>query len=126
MLTQQIELKDAVDWLMDKRESANYGDPRFSEPDSRSELQFIAGRGIRQTLNAYLADMSSLYVFDPDHAMVAYPLRALQMIGDQLLASGITGGLAQDEQQFLKLSVKDGSGFLTMLVAEMKRLKLVS
>lgn len=126
LFTQQIELKDAVDWLMEKRESANYGDPRFSEPDNRSELQFIANSGIRQTLSAYLADRSSLYVFDPDHAMVAYPLRSLQLIGEQLLSGGITGELTQDEQRFLKLRLKDGSGYLTMLVAEMRRLKLVS
>jgi hypothetical protein len=126
LLSQQIELKDAVDWLMEKRESANYGDPRFSEPDSRNELQFIAGRGIRQTLNAYLADKSSLYVFDPDHAMVAYPLRTLQSIGVQLATKGVIGGLAQEEQQFLKLHARDGSGSLSMLVAEMKHVKIIS
>ena len=126
LMSQQIALKDAVDWLMGKREAANYSDPKFSEPGSRTELQFIAATGIRRTLTAYLADKSSLYVFDPDHAMVAYPLRALQLIGDQFSASGSTGGLALDEQQFLRLRAKDGSGSLTILVSEMKRLKLVS
>jgi len=126
LMSQQIELKDPVDWLMGKRESANYTDAKFSEPDSRPELQCIASEGIRRTLAAYLADKTSLYVFDPDHAMVAYPLRALQLIGNQLSASGGTGGLTLDEQQFLRVSAKDDSGYLSMLVSEMKRLTLLS
>jgi hypothetical protein len=125
LTSQQIELKDAVDWLIAKRESANYGDPRFSEPDSRREFDFIAASGIRKTLNAYLTEGSSLYVFDPDHAIVAYPLRALQLIGDQLLAAIPAGGVAVDEQQFLKACARDNSGYLSQLISEMKRLTLV-
>ena len=126
LMSQQIGLKDAADWLMDNRDSANYGNAKFSEPDTRTELQFIVDTGIRKTLTAYLADKASLYAFDPDHAMVAYPLKALQLIGDSFLTGGDTVHLALNEQQFLKSHAKDRSGPLSMLIAEMKRLALVS
>lgn len=125
LVSQKIGFDDAVDWLIDKRESANYGDQRFSEPNSRSEFNFIAEHGIRKTLNAYLGEKSLLYVFDPDHAMIAFPLRALQLIGDQLLTVVSTSGTAVNEQRFLKTCAKDHIGHLSELVSEMKRLTLV-
>lgn len=124
LVSQQIDLMEAVDWLISMRESANYGDPRFSEPECRRELEFVATNGIRKALSAYLDEEETLYVFDPDHAIVAYPLRALQLIGDQLVAA-IPTAVAVDEQQFLKASARDESGYLTPLISEMKRLKLV-
>lgn len=125
LVSQKIGLDDAVDWLMEKRESANYGGPRFTEPNSRSELNYIAAFGIRRTLNAYLSENSSLYVFDPDHAMVAFPLRALQLIGDQLLAAVPSFRATVEEQKFLKACARDESGYFSQLVSEMKRITLV-
>ena len=123
LVSQQIDLVHAVDWLMQRREEANYGHPRFNEPDCRPELEFIAAKGVRQTLNAYLAEPSFDYVFDPDHAMVAYPLRALQLIGNQLMAAA-PGGLGEDEKAFLRTHSRDTSGSLSVLLSEMKRLTL--
>ena len=102
LVSQRIDLDEAVDWFIDKREAANYGDPRFIEPSSGREFDFIAEFGVRKTLNAYLSENSSLYVFDRDHAIIAFPLRALQLIGDQLLAAVPTAGVALHEQKFLK------------------------
>jgi hypothetical protein len=125
LVSQKIGLDEAVDWLIDKREAANYGEPRFTEPDSISEFDFIVSRGMRKTLNAYLSEKSSLYVFDPDHAIVAFPLRTLQLIGDQMMATFPTSGVAVDEQRFLKASARDDSGYLSQLVSEMRRLTLI-
>ena len=64
------------------------------------------------------------YVFDPDHAIVAYPLRALALIGAQLVAVG-PAGVTREEQGFLQSRAKDSSGFLSVLLSEMRRLTLV-
>jgi len=125
LLSQQIDLTDAVDWLISKRESANYGVPRFSEPECSGLFEFIADIGIRQTLNSYLAEASPLYVFDPDHAMVAYPLRALQLVGDHLRGSLPPTYVTDDEKRFLLARARDKSGSLTQLITEIKRLALV-
>ena len=125
LVSQKIGLDEAVDWLIEKREIANYSNPRFTEPDSSQEFNFIISCGIRKTLNTYLGEKSSLYMFDPDHAIVAFPLRALQLTGDQLLAAVRTLGVAADEEMFLKSCARDDSGYLSQLVSEMKRLTLV-
>jgi hypothetical protein len=124
MVSQQIDLEDAVDWIIARRESANYGHPRFSEPDSRGELEYVAVNGLRKILNAYVAEVSLLYVFDPDHAMVAYPLRALQLIGDQVLAVS-PPALSEPEKVFLRRHCKDNSGLYSFIVAELQRLELL-
>lgn len=124
LVSQQIDLKRAVDWLVDKRESANYGHPRFSEPNCGNEFDYVFTNGLRKTLNAYITEPSFLYVFDPDHAMVAYPLRALQLIGAQIVATGSLG-LAENEQTFLKSRARDDRGNLPVIISEMKRLTLI-
>lgn len=126
LVSQQIDLDDAVDWLIDRRETANYGHPRFSEPNCAREFEYIAANGLRKSLNAYLAESLFLYVFDPDHAMLAYPLRTLQLIGNQLLSAAIPTGLTVDEQRFLKARTKDNGDTIPALLGELKRLKLVS
>jgi hypothetical protein len=125
LVSQQIDLQNPLDWLVDRREAVNYRHARFSEPDFPQEFDFVIEGGLRRTLATYLADSTLLYVFDPDHAIVAYPLRALQMIGDQMLAATIPLSLSSEEQSFLKSKASDKSGNLTALVEEMKRLKLV-
>lgn len=126
LVSQQIDLQNALDWLVDKRETANYHLARFNDPDFSQEFNFINKQGLRMTLGTYLADPTFLYVFDPDHAIVAYPLRALQVIGDQMLAAAIPLSLSVDEQAFLKSKASDKSGNLAALVKEMKRLKLLN
>jgi hypothetical protein len=124
LVSQQIDLEDPVDWIVAKRESANYGDPRFSEPDSRDELEYVAAHGLRKVLAGYVAEPSLLYVFDPEHAMIAYPLRALQLIGDQVLAvSPLVPSEA--EKLFLRRHCKDNSGLYSFIVAELERFGLL-
>jgi hypothetical protein len=79
--------EQAVEWFMGMRESANYDDQMFTKPNPTREFQFIAANRIRKTLNAYLNEKSSLYIFDPDYAMVAFPLHTLQLIGHQLMVA---------------------------------------
>jgi hypothetical protein len=124
LLSQQIDLQDPLDWFIEKRESANYGQARFSEPDCGSEFNFVLANGIRKTINGYLEEASLIYVFDPDHAMIAYPLRALGFVGNQLFAAGVIQ-VDGNEQGFLKSVAKDKTGSLPLLLAEMRRLSLV-
>ena len=45
LLSQQIDLQQAIDWFIRQRESANYGEGRFTEPDCGSELAYITQNG---------------------------------------------------------------------------------
>jgi hypothetical protein len=125
LVSQQIDLEDAVDWMVEKRESANYRVVRFGEPDCEAEFEHVAANGLRRTLNAYLSETTLLYVFDPDHAIVAYPLRALQLVGSQLARGGIIVP-SEDEQSFLRGRARDQAGNLPLLITEMERLNLLT
>lgn len=89
-----------------------------------SALDFILANGVRKAINAYLEERTFNFVFDPDHAMVAYPLQALGLVGNQLVTGGFIG-VDVSEQEFLKSGAKDKTGGLSVLLAEMRRLGLV-
>lgn len=74
MLSQPIELEDPVNWLMKRREDANYKIARFTEPCIPKHFIKLVDFGVRESCQAYLSDKSGRYMFDPDHAMVAYPI----------------------------------------------------
>jgi hypothetical protein len=62
---------------MDRREDANYKQGRFADPDVPPHFARVNQLGFRRAMNAYLSEPSSLYVFDADHAMIAFPLAVL-------------------------------------------------
>lgn len=84
LLSQTIDLSDPLDWLMEKRETANYKNPRFCEPVIPHHFEKIIEFGVRKSLKEYLSDNSSLYLFDPDHAMLAYPVSGLRIVCQQV------------------------------------------
>lgn len=84
LISQHIGYDEPLIWLMAKREEANYKMAKFQEPNVPKHFQKIVDSGIRQALTAYLQDSSDIYLFDEDHAMVAYPLRTLQCAYDKL------------------------------------------
>lgn len=84
LISQPIEYISPLDWLMNKREEANYRLAKFKEPNVPEHFQKIVDLDVRQALTAYLQDSSKIYLFDPDHAMVSYPLTTLQYAYDKL------------------------------------------
>lgn len=124
--SQLIDLKEPLDWLLEMREHANYQQARFAEPESGPEFDRLIAIGIRKALATYISDGSPLYVFDPDHAIVAFPLRVLQITGGELLAASVPLGLSSEEIAFLSTLASDRSGKFATLVQEMKRLGLLT
>jgi hypothetical protein len=114
LLSQQIDLSDPLKWLMEKREDANYRGPGFPEPKVPDHLAEIRSVGIRRAVEAYLHDSSDLYTFDPDHAMVAFPIRALMAARAEIISGG-SCQLAKTRVSFLKSSFRDRSGPLANL-----------
>jgi len=78
LISQPIGYDSPLNWLMKKREEANYRFAKFKEPDIPEHFQKIVNLGIRQALTAYLQDPFDIYLFDADHAIVAYPTITLQ------------------------------------------------
>lgn len=88
LLSQQIDLEDPLEWLMERREEANYKNARFCEPNIPPHFKKIVDFGLRQSLKEYILDNSGLYVFDPDHAILAYPLKTLQILYAKIVSPG--------------------------------------
>lgn len=89
LLSQQIGFDDPLDWLMSKREEANYKNAKFNEPDIPKHFKLIVQSGIRRSVNEYLRDKVGTYLFDPDHAILAYPLFTLKRTYERCRLLGI-------------------------------------
>ena len=115
LLRQDIELMNGIDWLLEKRESANYRLSRFQEPAVPEHYTRIVGTGVRQAITAYL-DPASILTFDKDHAIVSFPLAALRVVGDLAKADG-GAEFSQDELAFLRRKARERSNALAPLLA---------
>ncbi|NOT05541.1 MAG: hypothetical protein HOP27_13170 [Anaerolineales bacterium] len=112
LLSQEIELQSPLFWLMEKRETANYKNSRFWEPDPPDHFKKILDVGIRKAVNAYVTDFD-LYAFDPEHAILAYPIKSLVIAYDLLKSKG--GQWSDDDKKYVANLFKDDNGILTEL-----------
>lgn len=74
-----IGLVSAPDWLMHLREEANYKNSRFYEPEPPPHFEEVSRRGVRKVVAEYLEPKNDFLAFDPDHAIIAFPLAALRL-----------------------------------------------
>ena len=115
LLSQTIELGDGLTWLLEKRESANYGIPRFCEPEIPEHYEQIVRIGVRKAIAAYLEPEASLLTFDKDHSIVSFPLASLMCAGDSAkVQGGATIGRA--EEKFLVKKCQERGGALAPLL----------
>ena len=117
LLAQPIGSDDPLQWLMSLREEVNYRIARFVEPNIPSHFEKIANVGIRRACQAYLNDKSYLYLFDPDHAILAYPLAVLSTIYIEFRNQGLSPCSTQDMVFFRKL-LSDSNGPIAQLLHE--------
>lgn len=76
LLSQLIGFRDPFEWMQLQRETVNYRQAKFVEPDTLTAFKGIMNaRSIRQAISAYIDD--STLSFDEDHAIMAYPVLAL-------------------------------------------------
>lgn len=78
LLAQTIDGISSFDWLMARREEANYKVPRFVEPSSNNLFRFLEKQDVRKLCVLYSND--DLFAFDPDHAMLSFPIYLLKQI----------------------------------------------
>lgn len=82
LLSQTIDNKNPLKWMQDQRELVNYKQAKFIEPYIPSVFANIAKyKNMRKLLSAYMSD--DLYAFDPDHAILAYPITVLKTLKGQ-------------------------------------------
>lgn len=106
-ISQTIGTIDSLDWLVQKREEANYGQGRFSEPVAPQHLLGPTSHDFHHWLAAYLTD--DLYIHDEDHAMVALPFRLLLDLRSRLGNLGLAP-LTAPEVLFIRSFLQDANG----------------
>lgn len=111
-ISQDIGGKSPLEWFTEQREKVNYRAARFCEPDVPDYFKFAATTDRRRMLEAYMTD--DIYVFDEDHAIIAFPFKLLRDLRSSLAASRIAP-LVPIEVEFLKKKMKDRSGLLKSL-----------
>jgi len=110
LLSQEIDSASPVEWLKNRREEANYRTEDRYDPVCPDHFSNVARIGVRKLLAAYGQDRDNLYTFDPDHAMIAYPLRALELSLDKLRGSGsVLSEKVRDDYLRQRFRDKDGS-----------------
>jgi hypothetical protein len=78
LLSQDVGTDEPFQWLMQRREEANYNVGRFIDPQCPEHFETIVRLGVRRSTSEYVADNSYLYTFDPAHAILALPIEALK------------------------------------------------
>ncbi len=113
-LSQDIAGRSPLDWFIDRREETNYTFSRFCEPNAPSHFEFAKNTNTRKMLSAYCAD--DLYVFDEQHAMVAFPFKLLRDLRVRLASNNLSP-LQVAETEFLRASLRDRAGHLVSIDA---------
>lgn len=114
LVSQQIGADEPFTWMVARRESVNYKVPKFCEPGAPSHFKFIERHGVRRLVGDYVSDDIHLFTFDPDHAMLAYPIAGLKLLLGDLKASG-AALLSAEDAAYLASQVFDRTGPLPEL-----------
>lgn len=117
LLSQSIDGEAPFDWLMSKRLGANYMVARFVEPGDNQLFKFVKKHGVRGLCIEYLKDDG--FAFDPDHAILAYPIYLLKHIS-RLGVRGKTCVLDSSEDDSYEKYFSDRHGPLQPLI-DLKR-----
>jgi len=108
LLSQPIGGEPALTWLTNRREEANYRQGRFLDPEVPAHFVKVTELGFRRAVGAYLDDRSSLYVFDADHAIIAFPLALLLRARSELQSRNLQ--LQPEGSRFLAGLGRDKNG----------------
>lgn len=99
-ITQEIDMSEPFEWLMSKREQANYKNGRFTEP-GKPIIFNKSSIGLQVLIKEYMLDRDQKYCFDEDHAVLALPLEIVKEASKKLI-SNTTFRLSQSDIKFLK------------------------
>ena len=113
-LSQTIDLQPPLEWLRERREDANYKNARFIEPNDPVHFRGVVRDGVRRSTLAYLSTNGMTYSFDPDHAMLAFPLVFWRDTVLAARAAGLPDTIAA-EIDFLTTAFSDDNGPLSEL-----------
>lgn len=87
LLSQSIQDSDPLSWLENLRNWASYRAAPFNDPDPPKHFSRPFQK-LRNHLQSYVGEDQEYHSFDPDHAMICYPLWLLERISQDLSLVG--------------------------------------
>lgn len=117
LFSQPIDTIVAPDWLMARREEANYKKSRFSEPAPPEHFKYIASKGVRRAVETYVDDDTFLYAFQPQHAMLALPIEAFKMALEKIGSVSEAKFMPENDANYLQSIYCDNSGPIDKITA---------
>lgn len=109
--SQTIDNDRPLDWLMCRREEANYKNARFSEPAIPEVFTKIVNVGIRKVVSASLRGDSLRY--DKEYSILSFPLF--------LIAKAVAGVDKKDlDIEYYNKSLRDSDGPIAPILALLK------
>lgn len=109
-----IGSEQSMQWLSSQRNRAQYSQPCFDDPERSEIFKYYDKNGCEKILAEYANDKQFLYAFDPDHAMLALPLRLLISLGSAS-SIDIAKNLPQDKIEVAKNCCRPNRRVLTVL-----------
>lgn len=85
LLTNTVNETNVYDWLMELRNQVNYRERAFTEPNNKYFFSTLFDKSrLKQQVETYLNDDTSVYCFDEDHCALAAPLKLITNVREQL------------------------------------------
>lgn len=113
IFSQPIAGMQPVEWMRERREEANYWHSRMVEPGVPDQMRMVEHNGMRKVVTAYASDLLG-FAFDPDHAIIAYPMLVWERLKDKILLQSGTV-LEENDQSYLRSLFVDNAGILTAM-----------
>ena len=98
ILSNNLDGKTPIQWMMSEREAVNYRDVSFFEPDFEHFYPGIKSDGLDHWVNIYLSDENFIYCFLPEHCSLATALKLTQQCAKEF-ASKNSDSILSDEQR---------------------------
>lgn len=117
IVTQQIDGGRPLDWMINRREEANYKNGCFPEPIKPNHFLGVTSKSSRLTLAAYIADDGLTLGFDHEHSILSLPILAFRKAKAELEVVNPGGAFTQIQSDFLKNLFRDKHGELTVATA---------
>jgi hypothetical protein len=112
--TQAIENTHPITWIKKQRERLNYRVARFGDPTVDKYFLKCGQSDLRSLVSLYISD--PLYAYDPDHAILALPIRALQSAKENFAINRLPYTCRADELRLIRKLTKDRNGPLPSLL----------
>lgn len=85
LLSNKINDEDSLDWIRWHRETVNYRQRAFDEPNNKYfNSDLLDKTKLASLIKKYILDEEFIYCFNEDHSMLALPLKYLQVVTKKL------------------------------------------